>query len=164
MEVKDAILKRRSIRKYTKELVSEEKILEILEAARWAPSGLNNQPWKFVIVSEKKEELASLTKYSSVIRGANQCIAVFFDQASSYNRTKDLLGIGAAIQNMLLCAYSLGIGTCWLGEILNRKEEVNLLLEVPQETELVAVIAIGYPDEKPTTTRKKLDELIIGRR
>jgi len=164
MDVKEAILNRKSIRKYTEELVSEEKILEILEAGRWAPSGLNNQPWKFVIVREKKEELASLTKYGNVIRDANQCLAVFLDQASSYNRTKDLLAIGAAIQNMLLRAYSLGIGTCWLGEILNRKEEVNILLEIPQEMELVAVIALGYPNEKPISTRKKLDELIIGRR
>ncbi len=164
MDIKDAILNRRSIRKYTDELVSDEKVMEILESARWAPSGLNNQPWRFVIVREKKEELASLTKYSNVIKEANLCIAVFLDNASSYDRTKDILAIGSAIQNMLLCAYSLEIGTCWLGEILNKKEKVNVLLEIPQEMELMAVIAIGYSNEKSTTTRKEIDELVIGRR
>ncbi|MEW6097389.1 MAG: nitroreductase family protein [bacterium] len=161
MDVKDAILNRRSIRKYTDELVNDEKLMEILEAARWAPSGLNNQPWRFVIVRERKEELASLTKYSHVIKEANLCIAVFLDHASSYDRTKDILAIGAAIQNMLLYAYSIGIGTCWLGEILNRKEEVNALLEVQQEMELMAVITLGYPNEKPTSSRKEIDELVI---
>lgn len=152
---------RGSIRKYTDELVREEKVMEILEAGRWAPSGLNNQPWRFVIVREKKEALASLTRYAHIIKEANLCIAVFLDKASSYDRTKDLLAIGAAIQNMLLCAFSVGIGSCWLGEILNRKEEVNVLLRVPQEIELVAVIALGYPNEKPTATRKGIDELVI---
>jgi len=164
MDVKEAILNRRSIREYTDEVVSAEHVMEILDAGRWAPSGLNNQPWRFAIVRERKEELASLTKYAHVIKKANLCIAVFFDHESSYDRTKDLLAIGAAIQNMLLCAYSLGIGTCWLGEILNRKEEVNVMLEVSQKMELVAVIALGYPDEKPTSTRKEIDELVIGRK
>jgi len=162
MDVREAILNRRSIRKYTDESVDDEKVREILEAGRWAPSGLNNQPWRFVIVKEKKEELASLTKYSRIIRDASLCIAVFLDSASSYDRTKDILAIGAAIQNMLLCAYSLGIGTCWLGEILNKKENVNTILEVSREMELMAVIALGYSKERPTATRKGVKELVIG--
>lgn len=160
--VRDAILNRRSIRKYTNESVEDEKVRKILEAGKWAPSGLNNQPWRFIIVKEKKEELASLTKYSSIIKGADLCIVVFLDSGSSYDRIKDILAIGAAIQNMLLCAYSLGIGTCWLGEILNKKEKVNTLLEVPQKMELMAVIALGYPRERPTATRKGIEELVIG--
>jgi len=164
MDVKNAILNRRSIRKYTKEVVSDEKLMEILEAGRWAPSGLNNQPWRFVIIKDRKDKLAAFTRYSHVIKEANLCIAVFLDHGSSYDRTKDLLAIGAAIQNMLLSAYSLGIGTCWLGEILNKKEKVNALLEVSQEMELVAVIALGYPNEKSTSTRKEIDKLVIGRK
>jgi nitroreductase len=164
MDVKEAIWNRRSIREYADNSINDEQVMEILDAGRWAPSGLNNQPWRFVIVRKKKEKLASLTKYAHVIKKANLCIAVFLDHESSYDRTKDLLAIGAAIQNMLLYAYSLGIGTCWLGEILNRKEEVNVLLEVPQNMELVAVIALGYPNEKPTSRRKEIDELVIGRK
>jgi nitroreductase len=163
MEVKEAILNRRSIRKYIQREINQEEIMEILEAARWAPSGLNNQPWRFVIVKEKKEKLATFTKYSYIIRGADICVAVFLDHTSSYDRTKDLLSIGAAIQNMLLRAYSLGIGACWLGEILNKKDEVNALLEIPPEMELVAVISFGYPAERPIVKRKELSELIIGK-
>jgi nitroreductase len=164
MEVEKAILTRRSIRKYKKEEISEELITKILESARWAPSGLNNQPWRFVIVRDKKRELARLTKYSYIITGAAACIAVFFDQESGYDRTKDLLALGAAIQNMLLQAHALGLGSCWLGEILNRKEEVAKLLQVEGQHELVGVVALGYPDEKPRSSRKELKELVIGER
>ena len=161
MEVREAILGRRSIRRYANSKVEKDKIMEILEAGRWAPSGLNNQPWRFAIVREKKDQLAALTKYSGVIKDANLCIAVFFDHKSGYDRTKDLLAIGASIQNMLLSAYSLGIGTCWLGEILNRKEEVHSLLGISGELELVAVIALGYPAESPESRRREIKELAI---
>lgn len=97
-----------------------------------------------------------------MIKDANLCIAVFFDHESEYDRTKDLLAIGASVQNMLLSAYSLGIGTCWLGEILNKKEEVNSLLGISGELELVAVIALGYPAESPESRRRETEELVIN--
>jgi nitroreductase len=74
---------------------------------------------------------------------------------------KDLLAIGACIQNMILKAHSLGIGTCWLGEILNKKEMVNRLYSLPSSLELTAVIALGYPAETPKSHRKKIEELIL---
>jgi len=161
MEVREAILGRRSIRRYGGQEVSREKIGQILEAGRWAPSGLNNQPWRFAVVREKKDKMAELTRYSDVIKGADVCLAVFFDHESGYDRTKDLLAIGASIQNMLLSAYSLGIGTCWLGEMLNRKEDVHDLLGISGELELVAVIALGYPAESPQSRRREIEELVI---
>ena len=163
-ETIQSILERRSIRKFSNKDIAAPQIDAILEAARWAPSGLNNQPWKFVVIedSETKNRLSDYTKYKTIIPESRICVAVFYHIPSGYNRDKDILSIGAAIENMLLCSHSLGIGAVWLGEILNRKEDVNNLLSVTSDNELMAVIALGYPDEKPQTKpRKDIDEIII---
>ncbi len=164
MEILEIISKRRSIRKYKKELPRDSDIEKILEAARWAPSGLNNQPWKFSVIKDKnkKDGLAKFTKYGSVIKIAPLAIMVCLDLTASYHREKDLMAIGACIQNMLLETQSLGLGACWLGEIWNKKEEVAQYLKLDKNLELVAVIAIGYPDEKIFKgSRRPLENLII---
>ncbi|WP_370574497.1 nitroreductase family protein [Methanomethylovorans sp.] len=158
----EAILSRRSIRSYTSEPVARSDITMILEAARWAPSGLNNQPWKFIVVQKGDtiSKLASCTRYSAIVKGASVIIAVFLDTSTMYDRTKDAQAIGAAIQNMLLACCELGLGAVWLGEILNNKEQVNLILEAPESLELMAALAIGYPDRnKTTSSRKELKEI-----
>ena len=122
MDTLDIIRKRRSIRKYKKEIPEDTDIEKILEAARWAPSGLNNQPWRFLVIKDRKNKdgLAAFTKYGEIIQDAPLVIVVCMDLNSSYHRQKDLMAMGACIQNMLLTAYSFGLGTCWLGEILNK--------------------------------------------
>jgi len=143
----------------------ESVINELLEAGRWAPSGLNNQPWRFCVVREKalREKLAALTKYGAVIRGAAVVIVVALDHADSYNKDKDLMALGAAIQNILLSAVSLDLGACWLGEILNRKEQVARLLGWDADLELAAALAIGYPKTKPGKgSRRPLRQLILS--
>ncbi|HOO73490.1 MAG TPA: nitroreductase [Spirochaetota bacterium] len=164
-EMLKAIKKRRSIRKYTDDNVSDEAINSLIEAARWAPSGLNNQPWRFVILRDKNilKELSTMTKYGRIIRACDAAIGVYFHLASGYNRDKDLMSIGAAIENILLAADSLDIGALWLGEILNRKDDVSALLGVGNDHELMAVIALGRPDEHPSSKRKPANELIIKR-
>ncbi len=158
-----AIKNRRSIRKYAKDDVPDTAIEAMLEAARWAPSGLNNQPWKFAVVRDNdvKLKLSTLTESGGIVKRCKVCIAVFYYLPGGYNRDKDILAIGACVQNMLLAAHSLGIGTVWLGEILNRKAEVNKLLGVGDDCELMAVVAAGYPDQSPRSSRKKLSQLII---
>jgi nitroreductase len=158
-----SIKKRRSIRKYTAEKVPDEIIRQILEAGRWAPSGLNNQPWKFAVIRDQqlKEKLSGLTHYKRIIVESNVCIAVFLNIPSGYNRDKDCMAIGACIQNMLLAAESLSIGCVWLGEILNKKEQFNEIVGIDSENELMAVIAMGHPDESPSKDRKDLDEFLI---
>jgi nitroreductase len=162
-EITAVIRNRRSIRKFTPDSISDEILDTVLEAARWAPSGLNNQPWSFGIVrdTQTRVRLALLTKYSRIIKECNTCICVFYNTQEGYNRDKDLLSIGACIQNMLLSAHSLGIGSVWLGEILNRKTEVNGLLGIALDHELMAVIALGHPAETPRSSRKKTSSLII---
>lgn len=167
--IQDKMLKlikeRRSIRYFTNEIVKENDIMTLIEAAQWAPSGLNNQPWKFVTIQDKDilERCATCTKYSRILLECSSCIAVFYALAEGYNRDKDLMSIGACIQNMLLMASSMGIGTVWLGEILNKKAEVNEILTVDESYELAAVIALGYPKDTPQKGRKDLESLIIKR-
>ncbi len=161
--VLDAILARRSVREYIDREIEEEKLTAILEAGRWAPSGMNNQPWKFIVVRERGalRDLAKQTRYSSIIEGADLCIAVFLDGDESYDRTKDLLAMGASCQNMLLAAHSLGLGGVWLGQILANKEKVSKILKAPQNLELVAVLALGYPVEgERSSPRKPLSEIV----
>jgi len=167
MATENLILKtlcvRRSRRRFKDKEISLESVDTILEAARWAPSGLNNQPWRFIVIKEKdtRFQLAQLTKYSRIVQTCNTCILVFYHTPSGYNRDKDIMSIGASIQNILLASESMGIGAVWLGEILNRKDDVNRILEVADENELMAVIAMGYSDENPEKGRKELKELII---
>lgn len=143
----EVIKSRRSIRDFLDQPVDDNMVEEILEAGRWAPSGLNNQPWRFVVIKDKgrAQSLAQCTKYGHIIQKAPLLIAVFLDTDVMYDYTKDTQACGAAIQNMLLATHGLGLGAVWLGEILKRKADVGSILGAPESMELMALIAIGYP-------------------
>jgi len=166
--VLDVILNRRSVREFESHPVPRGALASILEAGRWAPSGLNNQPWRFVVVEEEHDllKLASMTRYSSIILQAPTVIAVFLDQDAGYSREKDILAVGACIENMLLQVQAIGLGACWMGEILNRAREVKDLLKVPESYELMAVLAIGYPKDsgkgEGIRDRKDLKDIVFG--
>jgi len=93
------------------------------------------------------------------LKSAKVAIAVFLDKDSSYDYNKDVLGMGACIENMILQAWSLNIGSCWLGEILKNKDRVSKLLKVPESYELMSVLALGYTAESPTSTRYDIKEI-----
>lgn len=162
-DILELIKNRRSIRKYKDKPVPQGQIDKILEAGRWAPSGLNNQPWKVMVVSDeaRKNKLASFTKYAKIIKSAPVAICVFLDNSKIYSRDKDLMAIGALIQNMWLEAYSLGLGCCWLGEILNQKEEVHKFLKLDKDLELAAVLTVGFPNQVVKGSRKELKDIIV---
>lgn len=156
---------RRSIRKFTSQDVDEATVRTILEMGTWAPSGLNNQPWRFVIVRDKalRGALGALTRYTKIIEGAPVCIAVFLDNGQSYDRVKDIQAVGACIQNMLLACHHLGLGAVWLGEILKNRAAVERLLEVPEPCELMAVVALGHPADKGGKgSRKPVNEVVLA--
>lgn len=162
--VLDAIRSRRSIRHYSEDPVDDAHVEAILEAGRWAPSGLNNQPWRFAVVRdpECKHTISELTRYREIIRNAPVIIAVFLDNDAGYDRVKDCQGIGACLQNMWLATHALDLGGVWLGEILKNKERVAEILETPGSYELMAVLAIGHPKHrKQKTSRKPLAELLF---
>jgi nitroreductase len=163
--VLDAIRNRRSVRQYRDEPVGADEVQAILEAARWAPSGMNNQPWRFVVVRDgaTRKALAELTHSGRIIREAPVSIAVFLDNEVSYDRVKDCQAIGACLQNMWLAVHVLGLGGVWLGEILKNKERVGEILGTPPTFELMAVMAAGHPSRgKRESTRMPLSELIFA--
>ncbi|UCG79027.1 MAG: nitroreductase [Nitrospirota bacterium] len=164
MDLLDGIYTRRSIRYFTDEPVDKDHLIEMIKAGTWAPSGLNNQPWRFVIINDRAMliKLSSLTKYKRIIEESRSCIAVYVDKKAMYNDVKDHQAIGACIQNMLLAAHALGLGSVWLGEILNKSDSVNSLLDISDEMGLMAVIAIGHPaDRKATSKRRDISEVIL---
>ena len=166
--MRKTIKDRRSIRVFTAQEVDEKTIDKILDAGRWAPSGLNNQPWRFAVITEKglKDELSGLTRYDAIIKSAYAVIAVFLDTAAGYERTKDLQAIGACIENMLLAITGLGLGGVWLGEILKSGDEVKRLTGAPDAYEFMAAIALGYPGGPPPRApgRKDISELVFFRK
>ncbi len=160
----ELIKSRRSVRHYTGRPVDDQAVQMILEAGRWAPSGLNHQPWRFSVVrdADLKQAVAELTHYSRVVRQADMLIAVFIHQPSMYNPVKDYQAMGACLQNMLLMAHSLGLGAVWLGEILKNADQVRQVLGLDEELELMAVLALGWPqDRQYSPARKPLEELLV---
>jgi nitroreductase len=167
LDILDIIRARRSIRKFRPDPVSDDLVEKILEAGRWAPSGLNNQPWRFAVVRDRElmTEIANLTHYGTIVRSARVLIPVFIDTVTSYHREKDIQGIGACIQNMLLEIHSLGLGAVWLGEIIRSNIAIKHLLGLGDGLELMAVVALGWPAQRPRATKRKaLQELIVFRR
>jgi nitroreductase len=163
--VLQAIRDRRSIRKFTADPVDRQSLTAILEAGQWAPSGMNNQPWRFLVVTRddpRMEKLAACTKYATIVRSSAACICVFLDKRTMYSEMKDHQGAGACIQNMLLAIHTLGLGAVWLGQIVNDQTAALSALGLSKaELELQAVLALGHPDQKGGSQRKPLSELML---
>ena len=163
-EILELIRGRRSVRRFQERPVEQKMVERILEAGRWAPSGRNNQPWRFVVVRdvEMKKRIAAYTKYGSVIEGAAVIIPVFIHRPSMYSEVKDYQSVGACLQNMLLMAHAQGLGAVWLGEILKNAEAVRDTLGLGSELELMAVIALGWPQGEAASRRRGLDDLLVA--
>ncbi|MGL1861645.1 MAG: nitroreductase [Pseudodesulfovibrio sp.] len=161
----NALKERRSIRKFTDEPVSREDIIVILEAGQWAPSGLNNQPWRFLVIQKddpRHEQLTECTKYGHIVRASTACICIMLDKSAMYSEMKDHQGAGACTQNMLLAIHALGLGAVWLGEIVNdQAKSLGVLGLDENEYELQVVIALGHPDQNGSAKRKELSELML---
>ena len=160
MDVLEAIKERRSIRNYEPKAVPEEKVTQILEAGRWAPSASNNQPWKFIVVrdEEVRNELARVATYGRFLAQAPVAIAVVIDPQASDHAAED----GAtATQNMLLAAHALGLGTCWIGSYGSGYEDrAKEVLGIPREKRELSLISLGYAAESPRKGRVELSKLV----
>jgi nitroreductase len=157
MEFDKVIKTRRSIRKYKVTPVPRESLMEILEAARIAPSAGHRQPLHFVVVEDKEtiEKLAGRSKWAAE---APAMIVGLADPVASPNWCLNDMGI--AFEHIVLTATSLGLGTCWMGQT-KRDSEVKELLGIPDEVNVIALTPLGEPDEvKAPKDRKSLDEIV----
>lgn len=160
----DAILARRSIRKYTDEPVSEEHITAMLEAAMSAPSGMNLKPWHFVVVSERErlDRLGATTKSWGMLKEAPLAVVVCGDPGIS-EKYWDQDSI-AALENLLIAVSMLGLGGVWLGCHPNpeRVGPVREILGIPEPVVPIAVLSIGHPAEEKEP-RTQYDEERVHR-
>ena len=151
MELKEALLKRRSIRKFTEEEVSEEMINELMHAAMSGPSACNRRPWAFYVVTnkDKLEELRSSTMFTKI--SAKLAIIVCGDLKRALPLAMSEYWIhdcSAATENILLRATDLGLGAVWCGVYPQKKgeEKVRKILDIPEKQIPLNIIYIGHPD------------------
>jgi nitroreductase len=153
MDTLQAILERRSIRKYRQEPLPEEDLRTILEAGRQAPSAANRQPWHIVVVGqpEQKDRVAQACNGQMWMADAAYIlVAVGLPQVSSKWYRVD---VAIAMENMVLAARSLGYGTCWIGAF--DPEQVREVCQLPPETEVVVCCPLGVPDVSPPPRGRK---------
>lgn len=151
---------RRSVRKYKKEPVPMEKLMLLVEAARWAPSAGNSQPWEFVLINDEDMVGALRAVSPGWLFEAPALIVLCINKKRETDWS--YIDVGAAMQNILLCAHSLGLGCCPIGSFV--VQVLRELLELPEHLEPVLLITVGYPDENPPATKRlSLDELVFRR-
>jgi nitroreductase len=166
MRVFDTIMNRKSIRRYRGDPIPEEVLTRILEAARWAPSGKNLQPWKFIVVRDKhlRQELAVASARQSFMAEAPiTIVACGFPEESYAHMGRYMkswsVDVAIAVEHLMLQAQEEGLGTCWIGSF--EEEEVKAILRVPEKVRVLALTPLGYPDERPAPgARKPLEEII----
>lgn len=158
MEVFKTIEIRRSIRKYKKIIIPEEDIEKLMEAARLAPSAANGQNWKFVIINDQdiKKRLETACGNQEWVGTCSTVIAGIVDP--NLNRWYQV-DISIALEHIVLQATELGLGTCYIGKF--SEDDIKRILKIPQDKKLIALLTVGYADEKPDPRpRKKIKDII----
>lgn len=163
MDLSEAIANRRSIRSFKKQELPANAVERLLDAARKAPSAGNVQPWEFVVASTEstRKALAQAAFGQKSIEEAPVVIVVCADEKraeESYGSRGRLLycyqDTAAAIQNILLTACSMDLGTCWIGAF--KEDQIRKVINSPPEIRPVALIPIGYPNESPPARRRRV--------
>lgn len=162
MNVLEAIKTRRSVRKYKPKEIPDEDLKKILKAAQLAPSAGNKQPWRFVVVrdSETKKRLAEVARNQMWIADAGVVVAALAmdkEDPEVYARWAER-DVMTAVEHMVLSAWSLGYGTCWIGAF--KEEDVREVLGIPEKMAVINLLPIGVPDQSPDArARKPVEEL-----
>ena len=177
MDLMQAILDRRSIRKFKPDAISDNDLAKILEAARWAPSWKNSQCWRFVVVrdSEIKNKLADTA--IGVLSGSNRGAEAMRDAPVAIVACAELgksgysgegpatdkgdwymFDVALAMQNLVLAAHAMGLGTVHIGAFDAKKAAE--VLGVPEGFCVVEMTPLGYPDEERSSVRKELSEIV----
>jgi len=163
MDLKQAVYKRRSIRKFKDKPVDKELIKKIIEYGTQAPTACNIQGWRFIIVDryDLKKWLVD-SGGPLFIQNSPIGILVLYDNRTGNLEYKDYIqSAGATIQNMVLAAYSFGLGSCWVCR-LPSQATMKKIFKIPKEFDVIAYIAFGYPDfiPKPVLRKYKPEEII----
>ena len=148
----DAILKRRSIRKYTSAKISDEIIESLLGAAMAAPSAGNEQPWDFIVLRDREtmKKISKIHPYASMLLSADVAIVVCGDESRELYKGFWVQDCSACTENILIAAEDMGLGAVWLGiyPVEDRVNGVKEFLNLPEDVYPLSIIPIGYPDEE----------------
>jgi len=168
MELWEAIRRRRSIRKYRKQPVEEEKLGRVLEAGRLAPSAGNRQEWRYVVVRDEatRRKLAGAANDQQFVGEAPvviACCGVGGEHVMSCGQPCYPIDVAISVDHMTLAAVEEGLGTCWIGAF--KEPEVKALLGIPEEVRVVELLVLGYPEEEPQPRpRKPMSEVVCYER
>jgi nitroreductase len=151
MEIQEALLNRRSIRKYKDQNISKDDINKILKAAMYAPSAMNTQAWHFILIEDKNvliETIKSIS-YAEMLKQSTAAIIVCGDLAFEKNESWLLQNCSASTQNILLSAHGLGVGSCWIAihGMDDVYKNIKAQFKLPENIVPVSLISLGYPDE-----------------
>ena len=164
MDVFSAISQRSSVRAYKTTDVEEDKLKKVLEAARFSPSASNRQDWKFIVVKNKetKNKLAKAAFGQSFIGEAPVVIVACGTDSKAMlacGQPTHTVDVSIACAYMILQAYELGLGTCWIGAF--KEDETKKILNIPEHVRVVAMTPLGYPNQLPSPkSRKSLDQIV----
>jgi nitroreductase len=164
MDVSVAISQRSSVRAYKAMDVEEDKLKKVLEAARLSPSASNRQDWKFIVVKnrETKKKLAKAAFGQSFIGEPPVVIVACGTDSKAMlacGQPMHTVDVSIACAYMILQAYELGLGTCWIGAF--KEDEAKKILSIPDDVRVVAMTPLGYPDQLPSQkSRKTLDQIV----
>lgn len=154
----EVLRNRRSIRTYTAETVERSIIEEIVDCARLAPTAMNDQPWDFVVVTDKSalKEIPRMLGHAEFI--ANAAFAVLVLARGSMCAVEDCC---AATENLLIAAAAHGIGSCWVaGAPQPYAPAVARTFGAPEDRKLIAIVSFGYPGEEPEVKKRGLAEVL----
>lgn len=160
-----AIKDRFSVRNFKDKPVEQEKLDEILEAARMAPSSCNTQPWKFVVIRdpEKRQQLTGACKGKQWVADAPVTIAICAnntDYVMTCGQLAYTIDASLAGEHICLQATELGLGTCWIGAFFHDK--MAKIINLPEDHKIVGLLPLGYPDvEKGSRNLKPKEEVIV---
>ena len=163
MTVLEAIKNRYSCRAYQEKPIEQEKLDSIFEAARLAPSAMNTQDWRFVVVTEEeiRRRVAEQTNRPEVFRKAGAIIAACSnsDHIMRCGQAIGPIDVAIALEHIALQATESGLATCWIGSF--DAEKVRALLDIPADIAIIELMALGYPaDTKKQPKREPIEKIV----
>jgi nitroreductase len=158
MDAIECLKTRRSVRSYKTDPIDRAVIEDIVDCGRLAATGMNLQPWEFVVITDPdmRRQVADITEYGKFIADAPCCIAIICENVKYFIEDGS-----AATQNVLLAARAHGLASCWVaGDKKPYARRIADMLGVPETHGLMSLVAIGHSDQTPTPSKRSLQDVL----
>ena len=160
MSLVDVVLSRRSIRHYEKREIPKDVLDKIFEAGRQAPSAANRQPYHFIVITDNEiKKKLSKGMFNRFIQDSAITIVGCANINDILTGKWAVVDTSISLQNMVIAAWALGVGSCWIGDF--KEDDIKQLLKILDKWKIVALVSFGYPAEQPHQRKKKdIEELV----